>query len=143
MDAQGLSDADMQAFAAWTNLAGTTFLLPPRERSADDKARIFTPARGGHVVDADLIAALDSGHIAGATLDVFHIEPLPPDHPFWTHPKVTVTPHIASVTNARSSVPQIVDNIRRVRAAKPLLNRVDEGSRFAFTRLSLPGQVRA
>ncbi len=87
-------------------------------------AFVINPARGGHVVDADLIAALDSGHIAGATLDVFHIEPLPPDHPFWTHPKVTVTPHIASVTNARSSVPQIVDNIRRVRAGKPLLNRV-------------------
>lgn len=88
-------------------------------------AYVINPARGGHVVDADLIAALDAGHIAGATLDVFHIEPLPEDHPFWTHPKVTVTPHIASVTNARSAVPQIVDNIRRMRAGKPLLNQVD------------------
>jgi glyoxylate/hydroxypyruvate reductase A len=87
-------------------------------------AFVINPARGGHVIDGDLIAALDSGHIAGATLDVFHTEPLPEVHPFWTHPKVTLTPHIASTTNARSSVPQIVDNIRRVRAGKPLLNRV-------------------
>jgi glyoxylate/hydroxypyruvate reductase A len=88
-------------------------------------AFVINPARGGHVIDGDLIAALDSGHIAGATLDVFHTEPLPEVHPFWTHPKVTLTPHIASTTNARSSVPQIVDNIRRVRAGKPVLNRVD------------------
>jgi glyoxylate/hydroxypyruvate reductase A len=87
-------------------------------------AYVINPARGGHVVDADLIAALDSGHIAGATLDVFHTEPLPADHPFWKHPKVTVTPHIASTTNPRSAVPQIVDNIRRVRVGKPLENRV-------------------
>jgi glyoxylate/hydroxypyruvate reductase len=91
-------------------------------------AFLINPARGGHIVDKDLIAALDSGYIAGATLDVFHTEPLPTEHPFWTHPKVTLTPHIASTTNARSSVPQIVDNIRRVRAGKSLLNRVD-GSR--------------
>jgi glyoxylate/hydroxypyruvate reductase A len=87
-------------------------------------AYVINPARGGHVVDADLIAALDSGHIAGATLDVFHIEPLPADHPFWTHPKITLTPHIASTTDPRSAVPQIVDNIRRVREGRPLLNRV-------------------
>jgi glyoxylate/hydroxypyruvate reductase A len=87
-------------------------------------AYVINPARGGHVVDAELIAALDSGHIAGATLDVFHTEPLPADHPFWTHPKITLTPHIASTTNPRSAVPQIVDNIRRARAGKPLLNRV-------------------
>ena len=55
---------------------------------------------------------------------MFHTEPLPTVHPFWTHPKVTVTPHIASTTNARSSVPQIVDNIRRARDGRPVLNRV-------------------
>jgi glyoxylate/hydroxypyruvate reductase len=87
-------------------------------------AYVINPARGGHVVDADLIAALDSGHIAGATLDVFHTEPLPTDHPFWAHPKITMTPHIASTTNPRSAVPQIVDNIHRVRDGKPLVNRV-------------------
>lgn len=87
-------------------------------------AYVINPARGGHVVDADLIAALDSGHIAGATLDVFHIEPLPSDHPFWTHPKITITPHIASTTNPRSAIPQIVDNIMRAREGKPLMNRV-------------------
>ena len=87
-------------------------------------ATVINPARGGHVVDADLIAAIDSGHIAAATLDVFHTEPLPSDHPFWTHPKITLTPHIASTTNPRSAVPQIVDNIRRARDGKELMNRV-------------------
>jgi glyoxylate/hydroxypyruvate reductase A len=87
-------------------------------------AYVINPARGGHVVDAELIAALDSGHIAGATLDVFHTEPLPAEHPFWTHPKITVTPHVASTTNPRSAIPQIVENIRRVREGKPLVNRV-------------------
>jgi glyoxylate/hydroxypyruvate reductase A len=87
-------------------------------------AVVINAARGGHVVDADLIAALDSGHIAAATLDVFQTEPLPSDHPFWAHPKITVTPHIASTTNPRSAVPQIVDNIRRVRAGTPPENRV-------------------
>jgi glyoxylate/hydroxypyruvate reductase A len=87
-------------------------------------ATVINPARGGHVVDVDLIAALDSGHIAGATLDVFHTEPLPADHPFWTHPKITVTPHIASTTNPRSAVPQIVENIMRAQQGRELLNRV-------------------
>ena len=87
-------------------------------------AYVINPARGGHVVDADLIAALDSGHIAAATLDVFHTEPLPADHPFWAHTKITNTPHIASTTNPRSAVLQIVDNIRRVRDGKELMNRV-------------------
>lgn len=88
-------------------------------------AYVINPARGGHVVDADLIAALDCGHIAHATLDVFHQEPLPRDHPFWRHPKVTVTPHAASATIPRTAVPQIVANIRRVRAGLAPLNQVD------------------
>lgn len=88
-------------------------------------AYLVNPARGGHVVDRDLIAALDAGHLAHATLDVFHQEPLAKDHPFWRHPKVTVTPHAASATIPRTAVPQIVDNIRRVRAGLPVLNRVD------------------
>ena len=58
-------------------------------------AYFINMARGGHVVDEALLAALDSGHLAGAALDVFNQEPLPADHPYWTHPKVHVTPHIA------------------------------------------------
>jgi glyoxylate/hydroxypyruvate reductase len=125
--------AQLKAFAARSDVLVCLLPLNDETRGIIDArllaamprgAFVINPARGGHVVDADLIAALDSGHIAGATLDVFHTEPLPSGHPFWTHPKVTVTPHIASTTNARSSVPQIVENIRRVRAGKPLLNRV-------------------
>ena len=88
-------------------------------------AYVINAARGGHVLDADLLAAIDSGHIAGAMLDVFNDEPLPRDHPYWTHPKVTVTPHIAGLCVPRLMAPQIVDNVRRARAGRPLLNLVD------------------
>ncbi|WP_374444947.1 2-hydroxyacid dehydrogenase [Stella sp.] len=82
-------------------------------------------ARGRHVVDADLLAALDSGRLAGAALDVFRQEPLPADHPFWSHPKVILTPHAAALTNPLTATPQIVDNLRRVQAGRPLVNLVD------------------
>ena len=88
-------------------------------------AFIINAARGGHVVDDDLLAALDSGHIAAATLDVFHTEPLPADHPFWSHPKVTVTPHIASMTVPHSAVDYIADNIRRIERGETPLNVVN------------------
>jgi glyoxylate/hydroxypyruvate reductase A len=88
-------------------------------------AFVINIARGAHVVDQDLIAALDSGHIAGATLDVFADEPLPRDHPFWTHPKVTVTPHIASITNPDTAAEGVAENLRRLADGRPLLNLVD------------------
>lgn len=81
--------------------------------------------RGGHVVDADLLAALDSGYLAGAALDVFNIEPLPSDHAYWTHPKVHVTPHVAGYTNARTASVGVIDNIRRLRAGRPLIHTID------------------
>lgn len=88
-------------------------------------AFVINGARGGHVVDADLLAALDSTHIAGAALDVFSPEPLPPDHRYWSHPAVVLTPHAASITIPGSAAAQVVDNIRRARASQPLLNLVD------------------
>ncbi|MBW8270202.1 2-hydroxyacid dehydrogenase [Caldovatus aquaticus] len=88
-------------------------------------AYVINGARGGHVVDADLLRALDEGHIAGAALDVFEPEPLPPDHPYWSHPRVFITPHAASITIPRSAAPQVVENIHRARAGRPLLNLVD------------------
>jgi glyoxylate/hydroxypyruvate reductase A len=88
-------------------------------------AYVINAARGGHVVEEDLLAALDSGHISGATLDVFRSEPLPPDHRFWTHPKVIVTPHAASITIPRSVAPQVVENLARLREGRPLMNVVD------------------
>jgi glyoxylate/hydroxypyruvate reductase A len=88
-------------------------------------AYVINLARGGHVVEEDLLAAIDGGHVAGATLDVFQTEPLPDGHPFWAHPKVHVTPHIAGLTNPRTSAAQVIENIRRVRAGQPPLNLVD------------------
>lgn len=86
---------------------------------------LVNAARGGHVVEADLIAALDSGHLAAAQLDVFQTEPLPPDHPFWVHPRIRVTPHNAGITNPDTAALQIVETLRRLRAGEALANVVD------------------
>lgn len=88
-------------------------------------AFLVNGARGGHVVQEDLLAALDSGQVAAAALDVFEPEPLPPEHAFWAHPRVVMTPHAASITIPRSAAPQVVENLRRARAGEPLLNLVD------------------
>jgi glyoxylate/hydroxypyruvate reductase len=88
-------------------------------------AAIVNAARGAHVVEDDLIAAIASGQISAAVLDVFHDEPLPADHPFWHHPRVVVTPHVAAFTNPATAAPIIFDNIRRFEAGHPLLNRID------------------
>ncbi|GLQ27895.1 2-hydroxyacid dehydrogenase [Sulfitobacter pacificus] len=88
-------------------------------------AFIINPGRGPLIDDAALLAALDSGQIAHATLDVFRVEPLPTDDPYWTHPKVTVTPHIAAETRASTASEVIVENIRRGEADEPFINLVD------------------
>ena len=88
-------------------------------------AYFINMARGGHVVDEALLAALDSGHLAGAALDVFNVEPLPAGHPYWTHPRVHVTPHIAGATNPRTASPGVIENIKRLRAGRELIHRVD------------------
>lgn len=89
------------------------------------KAVILNPGRGPLIDDAALIAALDDGRLAHATLDVFREEPLPAENPYWTHPKVTVTPHIASKTRAETAAEVIAENIRRSEAGEPLLFQVD------------------
>ncbi|QFT97322.1 Glyoxylate/hydroxypyruvate reductase A [Roseovarius sp. THAF8] len=86
---------------------------------------LINPGRGPLIDDDALIAALDSGHIAHATLDVFRTEPLPPEHLYWAHPRVTVTPHIASETRADTAAEVIAENIRRGEAGEPLLHLVD------------------
>jgi glyoxylate/hydroxypyruvate reductase A len=88
-------------------------------------AVILNPGRGALIDDEALLAALDSGQIGHATLDVFRIEPLPQDHPFWAHPCVTVTPHIAADTRPDTSSEVIAENIRRGEAGVPFLNLVD------------------
>jgi len=86
---------------------------------------VINVARGAHVVLADLLAALDSGHLAHAYLDVFEPEPLPADSPLWSHPGVTVTPHAAALTEPRTAVPKIVENIERLRRGEAPLYLVD------------------
>ncbi|MEY4985097.1 MAG: hypothetical protein RIR62_3363, partial [Pseudomonadota bacterium] len=88
-------------------------------------AVILNPGRGALIEDAALLAALDSGQVGHATLDVFRTEPLPADHPFWAHPQVTVTPHIAADTRPASASHVIAENIRRGEAGAPFLHRVD------------------
>lgn len=88
-------------------------------------AYVINVARGEHVVEEDLLAALESGHLSGACLDVFRQEPLPDSHPFWRHPLVTVTPHVASLTYPRDVAPQIIANYHRVVAGQPPHHVVD------------------
>ncbi len=88
-------------------------------------AVILNPGRGPLIDDGALLAALDAGQIGHATLDTFRVEPLPRDHPYWAHPKVTVTPHIASETRPQTAAEVIAENIRRGEAGEPLLHLVD------------------
>jgi glyoxylate/hydroxypyruvate reductase len=100
-------------------LNARTFAALPRG------AGLVNAGRGAHLVEEDLIPALDSGQLSAAALDVFREEPLPPDHLFWQHPRILVTPHIAGITNPQTAAPVILDNIRRVEEGRPLLNQVD------------------
>ena len=88
-------------------------------------ARLINPGRGSLIDDDALLAALDAGRLGHATLDVFREEPLPPEHPFWAHPKVTVTPHVASETRPETAAEAIARNVRRGEDGRPLLNVVD------------------
>jgi glyoxylate/hydroxypyruvate reductase len=88
-------------------------------------AWVMNVGRGGHCKEVDLIASLDSGHLAGAVLDVFQTEPLAPDNPLWTHPKVTVTPHIAGITDPRNASAFVVDCVVRAETGTPFKNVVD------------------
>ena len=81
--------------------------------------------RGRHVVEAELIAALDSGQLAHAALDALYPEPLPPGNPLWRHPKVTVMPHVARRPTIRQLMTEIAANIRSLEAGGGLLQEVD------------------
>jgi len=106
--------------------AATEGIVDAKALSALPREACFiNVGRGGHVVDADLIAALDSGHIAGATLDVFGDEPLSEDHPFWGHPKVAMTPHVASRMSAETIADEVVGTLRRIAAGETPENTVD------------------
>jgi glyoxylate/hydroxypyruvate reductase A len=100
-------------------LSASTFARMPRGSC------LVNAARGGHVVDADLVAALDAGQLSSATLDVFETEPLPTGHPFWTHPRILITPHIASVTSLPTAAALVIENLKQWRAGGALRNVVD------------------
>ncbi len=88
-------------------------------------AYVINVARGGHLVEPDLIAALDSGHLSGATLDVFETEPLPETSPIWKHPKIVATPHVAAITSPAVAAKSVVDGIAALQRGEPLKNVVD------------------
>ena len=88
-------------------------------------AYVINVGRGGHLVDTDLIAQIDSGHVSGAMLDVFREEPLPESHPFWKQPKIILTPHTSARTLAADSIAQIVGKVAAMSRGESVSGRVD------------------
>ena len=86
---------------------------------------VINMGRGGHLVEADLLAALSVGRVEAATLDVAAVEPLPAGHPFWAHPGILITPHVAGITSANTAAVQIAENVRRAMRGEVLLNQID------------------
>jgi glyoxylate/hydroxypyruvate reductase A len=127
-------DAQLDVFLAATRVLVCLLPLTPDTENLLNAQRlaklrsggyVINVARGAHVVDADLIAQIDSGHLAGATLDVFRVEPLPRDHPFWQHPKITITPHTSARTLRTESIAQIVGKIAAMERGESVAGRVD------------------
>jgi glyoxylate/hydroxypyruvate reductase A len=91
---------------------------------------VINVARGAHLVDEDLVALIDNGHLSGATLDVFRTEPLPADHPFWRCPAITITPHVSARTLHAESVAQIAGRILAFHRREPVGGVVDRARRY-------------
>ena len=91
---------------------------------------MISVGRGEHLVEEDLLAALDSEQLSGALLDVFSTEPLPENHPFWVHPAITITPHVASLTNFDSATDLIVENYKRMQAGEELRFEVSQAKGY-------------
>lgn len=127
--AEGLKKALSEADIIVTLLPNT----PATEKLINEKtiaqmkdgAAIINPGRGQLVDDDALLAALNSGKISGATLDVFHTEPLPAEHPYWHHPNVLVTPHVASETRVNTAARVVAENIARVEQGQNALHLID------------------
>lgn len=126
----------LPAFLARSRLLVCALPLTPATRGILDtralaqlprSAYVINVSRGRVLVEADLVAAIDAGHLAGATLDVYETEPLPATNPLWRHPKILCTPHVAAEPRAEVAAAQFVDNLRRARAGQPLVNVVHRG----------------
>ncbi|MCF6444176.1 glyoxylate/hydroxypyruvate reductase A [Nereida sp. MMG025] len=127
---EALSSADIVILLVPQTTATMNLLNDDRIALLPKGAIVINPARGPVIDDDALLGALDSGHLAHATLDVFRTEPLPPAHRFWTHPQVTVTPHIASVTRPKTAAAAIAANIARNEAGNDMIGVVDRGAGY-------------
>ena len=129
----------MHAFLARTDIL--VCLLPLTEATRGILSRalferlppaavLINVGRGAHLVEQDLLDALDAGQLSAAILDVFDAEPLPQGHPFWRHPRIVVTPHIASMTQPETAVEAVLENLRRHREGLPLIGLVDRSQGY-------------
>jgi glyoxylate/hydroxypyruvate reductase A len=127
--AAALRDAQIVVLLLPLTTQTRRIMRPDRLALMAHGAVLLNPGRGPLIDEAALLAALDS-HLGHATLDVFETEPLPADHPFWAHPKVTVTPHIASATRPATAATVIAENIRRGEVGAPFLHLVDRDTGY-------------
>ncbi len=127
-------DGQLNAFLEASRVLVCLLPLTPETRDIMDRASlerlqpggyVINVARGAHLVEADLLALLDSGHLAGATLDVFRVEPLPKGHPFWAHPRITLTPHTSARTLRSESIAQIVGKIAALERGESVAGLVE------------------
>ena len=127
-------EADLGEFLARTDILVCMLPLTPETRhivngrllsSLPKGAAFINVGRGAHVIERDLLSALNE-HLSGATLDVFEKEPLPDSHPFWKHPKVFITPHVATFVDPYSAAPEVVANYNRIKTGEAFTNIVDE-----------------
>lgn len=126
----------LDAFLARTDVLVCLLPLTPATRGMLDAtllgklprgASLIQTGRGPHLVQDDLLRLLDEGHLRYALLDVTTPEPLPGDHPLWSHPRVRITPHIASATRPETAVESVLENLRRHRLGLPMIGEIDRG----------------